>query len=75
MKKEGSKMTKIREILEKYQIDTDIDRGTAWSFPFVCIVEKDFDKLEKELIEYVKKENCEAYGEGFNDCKQGGNND
>jgi len=57
-------MTKIREILKKYKsaVNTEGDYGIWYS---------DFSKLEKELTEYVKTENCEAYGEGMTDSATG----
>ena len=61
----------IREIINKYNSEIKIDENTDWEYIFFCIKESDFDKLEKELIEYVKDENCEAYGEGMTDSVTG----
>ena len=42
-------MTKIREIINKYNSEIKIDENTDWEYIFFCIKEADFNKLEKEL--------------------------
>ena len=46
-------MKKIREIIEKYAWDTKPYWNANSSIPAKIIDESDFDKLEKELDDYV----------------------
>ena len=48
-------MTKIREIIEKYSDDFEISDGSVtMGYDGKVIIDRDFDKLEKELVEYIK---------------------
>ncbi len=46
---------RIREIIEKYSDDFEISDGSVtMGYDGKVIIDRDFDKLEKELVEYIK---------------------
>ena len=58
-------MTKIREIIEKYKHNEYVEiewMGGNCTDSDECILARDFDKLEEELMEYIDKNYRKIYG-------------
>ena len=65
-------MTKIRAILDSALVPCGyrtVHIGEPYEVSAIqFLYKKTIDKLEAELIKFMQIENCEAYGEGQNDC-------
>lgn len=64
--KKNKEKSRIRDIISRY-IYNYATSGMYLNTGKDINIEKDLDRLEKELEEYIREDNCEAYSEGQND--------